>query len=1799
MKTLTVNWKTVLSIVTAMLLIYGIQGTGNVQAQDNGAELTPVSDRTQQVQDRIVALVPGVDSANDVTAAHLALITNLNLSDQSIAALKAGDFDGLSALRSLSLAKNTLSSLPADIFSGLSPMSILDLGSNEISSLPEGVFSELSAMSRLNLSYNSLESLSANTFSGLSSLTGLDLGNNQLSSLPADSFSGLSSLNWLSLSSNQLSSLPDGLFSRLSSLNSLYLGDNTVGLSITASLEKVGGNQFKATAPTGAPFNIVLPITVANGNIDDGATTVTIPAGSVQSELLTVIPTPGTSDAVTVNIGTLPELPTSHYGYSLGKPSAADNTLSFALGIPKPTKDPNVNHAPIFREGSSTTRSIPENTSAGTDIGSPVSATDADEDTLTYTLSGADAASFGIVSTTGQLQTHAPLDYEKKNTYAVTVSVSDGSAIDTISVTIDVTDVEENNAPVFVEGNGTERAIAENTPAGRNIGSPVSATDEDEDTLTYTLSGADAASFGIVSTTGQLRTRAPLDYEKKNTYSVTVTVSDGEGGTDTIGVAINVTDVEENNAPVFVEGTATERSVQENTSAGKNIGAPVSATDLDEDVLTYSLSGADAASFGIISTTGQLRTRAPLDYEQKNTYSVAVLVSDGNGGTDTIGVAINVTDVEENNAPVFVEGTATERSIPENTPAGRNIGAPVSATDLDEDVLTYSLSGADAASFGIVGTTGQLRTRAPLDYEKRNTYSVAVLVSDGNGGTDSIGVAINVTDVNENNDPVFIEGRGTERAIPENTPAGRNIGSPVSATDEDEDILTYTLSGVDAASFGIVSTTGQLRTRTPLDYEQKNTYSVAVLVSDGNGGTDSIGVAINVTDVNETPTAHAPVFVEGGATERAIAENTPAGRNIGSPVSATDEDEDILTYTLSGADAASFGIVSTTGQLRTRAPLDYEQKNTYSVAVIVSDGALTDSIGVAINVTDVAENNAPVFVEGSATERAIAENTPAGRNIGSPVSATDEDEDILTYTLSGADAASFGIVSTTGQLRTRAPLDYEQRNTYSVAVIVSDGALTDSIGVAINVTDVAENSAPVFASGSTKRSIPENTPAGVNIGAPVSATDEDGDTLAYSIDGTDASSFGIVGTTGQLKTSAPLDYEKKNAYSVTVIVSDGTLTDTISVGIKVTDVDENSAPVFRGSSTTRAIPENTPAGVNIGEAVSAKDTDGDDPLTYTLGGTDAASFDIDSTTGQLKTKAALDYETKRSYSVVVTASDRALKDTIRVTISITDVDESHAPAFAGNRTTRFVKENTPAGENVGSPVSATDEDDDTLTYTLGGTDASSFSIVRTTGQLKTRAALDFETKNAYTVTVTVSDGSRINSITVAITIIDVNEAPPTTDDSPRPGQIESVISISEIMFGSERRFTPSQWIELHNAGPDIINLAGWKLIIQNVDSPELTGPTTHNKPLVNVTITFKDDFWGDAPRLWPNDVVLVVSSSDSNSKNLTKDQIYDLRWRTDLPLGLWSIILSTEGFSIKLIDDTGNLVDEAGNLEGDALQWQLPYGQNRGRTRAGHRTSMIRRYADSVALDGTQAGGWISAVDANLTADQLTYYGDKTDISTPGIGLIINDISPQFVEYDVNQDGVVDISDLVLVAGRLGQSGPNIADVNGDGVVNVNDLILVAGAINEPQAAPSLHPASLEMFTAADVRGWLTQAHGLDLTDPKLQSGIRFLEQLLAVLVPKETELLHNYPNPFNPETWIPYRLAEDAFVTLTIYDQRGRVVRRLNVGHQTASVYESRSKAIYWDGRNEVGDRVASGIYFYTLIAGDYSATRKMLILK
>ena len=205
---------------------------------------------------------------------------------------------------------------------------------------------------------------------------------------------------------------------------------------------------------------------------------------------------------------------------------------------------------------------------------------------------------------------------------------------------------------------------------------------------------------------------------------------------------------------------------------------------------------------------------------------------------------------------------------------------------------------------------------------------------------------------------------------------------------------------------------------------------------------------------------------------------------------------------------------------------------------------------------------------------------------------------------------------------------------------------------------------------------------------------------------------------------------------------------------------------------------------------------------------------------------------------------------------------------------------------------------------------------------------------------------------------------------------------------------------------------------------------------------------------------------------------------------------------------------------------------------------------------------------------------------------------------DADGNGVVNIHDLIFIASRFGQKGQSPADVNGDRNVDIRDLVLAAALMTTGTAAPSAYavigtqhdnlPVQLE-----DIQLWLSQAQRLDLSKPVLQKGVGVLAHLMERLTPKRTHLLANYPNPFNPETWIPYQLAKPANVTLTIYAADGRLIRTLALGHQSAGTYHSKSRAAYWDGKNELGEKVASGVYFYTLTAGKFTATRKMLIRK
>ena len=239
-----------------------------------------------------------------------------------------------------------------------------------------------------------------------------------------------------------------------------------------------------------------------------------------------------------------------------------------------------------------------------------------------------------------------------------------------------------------------------------------------------------------------------------------------------------------------------------------------------------------------------------------------------------------------------------------------------------------------------------------------------------------------------------------------------------------------------------------------------------------------------------------------------------------------------------------------------------------------------------------------------------------------------------------------------------------------------------------------------------------------------------------------------------------------------------------------------------------------------------------------------------------------------------------------------------------------------------------------------------------------------------------------------------------------------------------------------------------------------------------------------------------------------------------------------------------------------------------------------------------------SAGETQLALQKFQFGSSTGDNISAGPHEIHIVVEERLTTGDVNRDGVVSILDLILVAQQLGKRVPagSAVDVNGDGVVSILDLIRVAQGIAQSPAAP---PIGAENVDAAMIEAWIEQARLEDDGSLAFKQGIENLQALLASLIPEETALLHNYPNPFNPETWIPYQLAHAADVTLTIYDTKGVLVRQLDLGHQQAGYYTNRTRAAYWDGRNHLGELVGSGVYFYHLRAGDYSTIRKMVILK
>ena len=1038
------------------------------------------------------------------------------------------------------------------------------------------------------------------------------------------------------------------------------------------------------------------------------------------------------------------------------------------------------NNQPEFPSRETGARSVDENTAASRNIGTAIAAADADNDPLTYSISGADAAPFDVVESSGQLQTSGALDHESRDTYSFTMSVRDGKDIDgnadtadddTITVTVTVVDVDEAPDISFSATGGVtvnDNALTVDENYDRTLATFTAEDPERKPGLTYEWSvvGTDRLDFtvtddGVLSFAAIPDHEDPADSGGNNVYDITVKALDSDGHIGELPVTVTVTPV--NEAPAITGNAAIDYA--ENGTG--RVGRYRAQDPEGEDVTWLPLTGNDAGFF--LFNSGELTFSNAPDFEARpdNTYEVTVRARDEGGKTGELPVTVTVVDVDE--APKVMGPEAVTKAENSGTFVGR-----YTATDPENEAVTWTtLRGADAGHFAF--DNGALSFVSEPDFEARpdNTYEVTVRARDESGETGELRVTVTVRDVNEV--PEFPSTEDGMRSVPENTPDGRTFGDPVAAVAGDNDTLTYSITS-GANLFGINTATGQLLTKALLDREVAISHTIRVGVSDGkdtrNMAEDPpvvdnrISVTITVDDVDEAPKVMGP---------EAVTKAENSGRSVGAYTATDPENKAVTWTTLTGADARHFAFDN--GALSFVSKPDFEARpdNTYEVTVRARDeGGKTGELRVTVTVRDV--NEVPEFPSTEDGMRSVPENTPVGRTFGDPVAAVAGDNDTLTYSItSGADL--FGINTATGHLFTKALLDREVAISHTIRVGVSDGKdanghvdtrVDDTITVTVTVVDVDE--APDISFVAT---------GGVTVNDNALTVDENyDDTLAtflasdpetkpgltyeWSVVGTDRLDFtvtddGVLSFVNIPNYERPADSGGNNVYNVTVRArdSDGE-TGELLVTVTVTPV--NEVPAITGNAAIDYAENGTG---RVG-SYRARDPEGEDVTWLLLRGNDAGFFLFNSR--ELTFSNAPDFEARpdNTYEVTVRARDDSGHiGELPVTVTVDDVDE--APKVVGREAVTKAEN---SGTFVGS-YTATDPEGEAVTWTtLTGADAGHFAFDN--GALSFVSEPDFEARpdNTYEVTVRARDESgETGELRVTVTVLPVNERPTITGDA--------------------------------------------------------------------------------------------------------------------------------------------------------------------------------------------------------------------------------------------------------------------------------------------------------------------------------------------------------------------------------------------------------------------------------------------------
>ena len=835
-----------------------------------------------------------------------------------------------------------------------------------------------------------------------------------------------------------------------------------------------------------------------------------------------------------------------------------------------------------------------------------------------------------------------------------------------------------NRAPAFTAASPVTRSVEENTSAGQPIGDPLTATDADDDSLTYHLRGVYADRFSIGASTGQLVTREGIayDHEARDAYSVTVRVTDGQGGRATLVVGIAVTDVDEPPggppAGVVVAPRDTALTVTWNAATNEAGKPPVSGyevahrpADSEEWLEGRFLSSRADTSVTLTGLTNekpyQVRVRT-LNDEGASPWSEPVAGAP-TVGPRPLGVIGDQTVYVDRDLRVNLASLFTRPALGTLT---------YGATSSDDAIATVTVADTMATVRGVA--TGRATITATAGNTYGNTAQTAfdVVVTTPPPPPPPPGPVGPVGPIGpfrpppppppppppaNNRAPTFDDGASTSRTMPENATARRPIQHPVRATDPDGHRLTYNLTGPDSASFAVDTGSGQLRTLSGVtyDFEDNDRYSVELEADDPYGGNATIGVAIHVADVDEPPDVpDRPQVQPASSTSLTVTWTAP-----------TNTGPDIFDYDVqyrTGSGNFDPWPHDNTGTTTTITNLDVNKRYEVQVRAHNDEG---ESRWSPSGFGTTSANLPPVFDEGGSATRSLEENTPSGRNIGGPVTATDPEGSEVSYRFDSGDTEGFAIDPNTGQLKTGTGVtyDFETKDRYTVRVEAQDEqGGRSTISVTIDVTD-DDNERPETpdkptVTASTLNSLSIRWTAPANAGPNINDYD-----VQYSEDG---GAFTDWPHTGPGTTTTITGLEANTPYAVQVLAGSDEGVSPWSESVDVRTV-ANRAPTFNeGTRTTRALAENTTGTHDVGNPITARDSDGG-TLSYDLEGADQASFALDG--DQLQTQPGLtyDFEEKPSYDVTVRVEDgQGGSNTIAVTVNLIDEREPpETPAAPG------------------------------------------------------------------------------------------------------------------------------------------------------------------------------------------------------------------------------------------------------------------------------------------------------------------------------------------------------------------------------------------------------------------------------------------------------------------------------------------------------------------------------------------------------